>query len=96
MLAGHRTKHSGQNIHEKNDIFLKFSNFPPLVAPVCPTSQGPEHRSRMPALAGGDGRGCCRRHISGAKDKVSSAGTPYAAPHGKPECSSGLPLLVLT
>ncbi|CAI9601061.1 unnamed protein product, partial [Staurois parvus] len=32
----------------------------------------------------------------GAQDKVSSAGTPYAAPHGKPECSSGLPLLVLT
>ncbi|CAI9579095.1 unnamed protein product, partial [Staurois parvus] len=26
---------------------------------------------------------------TGAKDKVSSAGNPYAAPHGKPECSSG-------
>ncbi|CAI9614201.1 unnamed protein product, partial [Staurois parvus] len=50
----------------------------------------------MPASAGGDGRGRCRGHIAGAKDKVSSAGTPYAAPHGKPECSSGLPLLVLT
>ncbi|CAI9618316.1 unnamed protein product, partial [Staurois parvus] len=49
----------------------------------------------MPASAGGDGRGLCRGHITGAKDKVSSAGTPYAAPHGKPECSSGLPLLVL-
>ncbi|CAI9564229.1 unnamed protein product [Staurois parvus] len=34
-------------------------------------------------------------HRGGAKDKVSAAGTPYAAPHGKPECSLGLPLLVL-
>ncbi|CAI9596813.1 unnamed protein product, partial [Staurois parvus] len=50
----------------------------------------------MPALVGGDGWGRCRGHIAGAKDKVSAAGTPYAAPHGKPECSSGLPLLVQT
>ncbi|CAI9617043.1 unnamed protein product, partial [Staurois parvus] len=49
----------------------------------------------MPALAGGDGRGHCSGHITGAKDKVSSAVNPYAAPHGKPKCSSGLPLLVL-
>ncbi|CAI9605436.1 unnamed protein product, partial [Staurois parvus] len=62
--------------------------------PYVPTSQGPEHRSRMPASAGGDGRGRCRGHIVGAKDKVSAGGTPYAVPHGKPECSSGLPLLV--
>ncbi|CAI9563672.1 unnamed protein product [Staurois parvus] len=50
----------------------------------------------MPASAGGDGQGRCRGHIAGPKDKVSSAGTPYAVPHGKPECSSGLLLLVLT
>ncbi|CAI9624106.1 unnamed protein product, partial [Staurois parvus] len=49
-----------------------------------------KHRSRMPASTGGDGRGCCRGHIAGAKDKLSSAGNPYAAPHGKPECSSGV------
>ncbi|CAI9617844.1 unnamed protein product, partial [Staurois parvus] len=42
----------------------------------------------MPASAGGDGRGRCRGHIAGTKDKVSAAGTPRAAPHGKPECSS--------
>ncbi|CAI9541845.1 unnamed protein product [Staurois parvus] len=36
-----------------------------------PTSQGLEHGSRMLASAGGDGRGCCRGHIAGAKDKVS-------------------------
>ncbi|CAI9594946.1 unnamed protein product, partial [Staurois parvus] len=48
----------------------------------------------MPASARGDGRGHCRGHIAGAKGKVSSAGTPYAAPHGKPVCSSGLPLLL--
>ncbi|CAI9544131.1 unnamed protein product, partial [Staurois parvus] len=50
----------------------------------------------MPASAGGDGRGCCRGPIAGTKDKVSAAGTPRATPHGKPECSSGLPLLVQT
>ncbi|CAI9608312.1 unnamed protein product, partial [Staurois parvus] len=50
----------------------------------------------MSASAGGDGRGRCRGHIAGAQDKVSSAGNPYAAQHGKPKCSSGLPLLVLT
>ncbi|CAI9561521.1 unnamed protein product, partial [Staurois parvus] len=48
----------------------------------------------MPASAG-DGRGRCRGRIAGAKDKVSAAGNPRATPHGKPECSSGLPLLVL-
>ncbi|CAI9577076.1 unnamed protein product, partial [Staurois parvus] len=30
--------------------------------PYVPTSREPEHRSRMPASAGGDGRGCCRGH----------------------------------
>ncbi|CAI9574603.1 unnamed protein product [Staurois parvus] len=49
----------------------------------------------MPSSAGGDGRGCCRGRIAGAKDKVSAVGNPCATPHGKPECSSGLPLLVL-
>ncbi|CAI9583415.1 unnamed protein product [Staurois parvus] len=39
-------------------------------------SQGPAHGSQMPASAGGDGRGRCRGHIAGAKDKVSAAGTP--------------------
>ncbi|CAI9564464.1 unnamed protein product, partial [Staurois parvus] len=48
----------------------------------------------MPASAGGDGRGRCRGDIAGAQDKVSAAGTPRATPHGKPECSSGLPLLL--
>ncbi|CAI9611671.1 unnamed protein product [Staurois parvus] len=48
-----------------------------------------------PASTGGDGRGRCRGHIAGAKDKVSAAGNPYAAPHGKPECRLGIPLVVL-
>ncbi|CAI9562880.1 unnamed protein product [Staurois parvus] len=39
-------------------------------------SQGPEHGSRMPASAGGDGQGRCRGRIAGAKDKVSAAGNP--------------------
>ncbi|CAI9587127.1 unnamed protein product, partial [Staurois parvus] len=46
----------------------------------------------MPASAGGHYRGHCRRDIAGAQNKVSDRG---AAPHGKPECSLGLPLLVL-
>ncbi|CAI9579543.1 unnamed protein product, partial [Staurois parvus] len=49
-------------------------------------SQGPE--------AGEDGRGCCRRDIAGEKGKVSAAGNPRTTLHGKPECSSGLPLLL--
>ncbi|CAI9566980.1 unnamed protein product, partial [Staurois parvus] len=49
----------------------------------------------MPASAGGDGRGRCRGRIAGAKDKVSAAGDPYATLHGKPKCSSGLPIWVL-
>ncbi|CAI9595635.1 unnamed protein product, partial [Staurois parvus] len=66
------------------EFFFKFSI---SRRPYVPTSQGLEHRSRIPASAGGDGRGCCRGRIAGAKDKVSAGGTPYAAPHGKPECS---------
>ncbi|CAI9599332.1 unnamed protein product [Staurois parvus] len=38
-------------------------------------SQGPEHGNQMPASAR-DGRGRCRGHIGGAKDKVSAAGNP--------------------
>ncbi|CAI9587309.1 unnamed protein product, partial [Staurois parvus] len=34
---------------------------PPYVSYV-PTLQGPEHGSRMPASARGDGRGSCRGH----------------------------------
>ncbi|CAI9573005.1 unnamed protein product, partial [Staurois parvus] len=48
----------------------------------------------MPASAGGDARGCCRRDIAGAQDKVSAAGNPRATLQGIPECSSGLPLLL--
>ncbi|CAI9564302.1 unnamed protein product, partial [Staurois parvus] len=57
---------------KKKDIFLKFSNFPPYV----PTSQGPEHRSRMPASSRRRWPGRCRGHIVGAQDKVSAAGNP--------------------
>ncbi|CAI9590683.1 unnamed protein product, partial [Staurois parvus] len=76
-------------MYKKMKIFkiLKISRRRPYV----PTAQGPKHRSWMPASAGGDGRGRCRGYIAGAKDKVSSAGTPYAAPHGKPELHSGIP-----
>ncbi|CAI9585708.1 unnamed protein product, partial [Staurois parvus] len=39
---------------------LKKKSFFKIFKFAVPTSQGPEHRSRMPALAGGDGRGRCR------------------------------------
>ncbi|CAI9577798.1 unnamed protein product [Staurois parvus] len=53
MQAGRRTKHSGQNV-KKNYIFLNFQICRRFSRPYVPTSQGPEHRSRMPASAGGD------------------------------------------
>ncbi|CAI9611450.1 unnamed protein product, partial [Staurois parvus] len=43
-----------------------FKNFqispPPRGRPYVTTSQGLEHRRRMPASARGDGRGRCRGH----------------------------------
>ncbi|CAI9557244.1 unnamed protein product [Staurois parvus] len=54
----------------------KISNLPLVPAPVHPDVTGTEHVSRMPASAGEDGRGRCRGHIAGAKDKVTAAGTP--------------------
>ncbi|CAI9609324.1 unnamed protein product [Staurois parvus] len=63
-------------ILKKNLIFKKFQICRRFWPPYVPTSQGPEHGSRMSASAGGDGRGRCRGHIAGAKDKVSAAGNP--------------------
>ncbi|CAI9581174.1 unnamed protein product, partial [Staurois parvus] len=55
-------------------------------------SQGTEPRRQMPASARLHCRGHCRRDITGAQDKVSD---PGAALQGIPQCSSGLPLVVL-
>ncbi|CAI9613789.1 unnamed protein product, partial [Staurois parvus] len=71
--------------------FLSFSNFPPFRPPYIPTSQGTEPRRQMPASAGGHYRGHCRREIAGAQDKVREEQIPE---HGKPECNSGLPLVL--
>ncbi|CAI9599278.1 unnamed protein product, partial [Staurois parvus] len=49
----------------------------------------------MLASAGGHCRGHCRRDIAGAQDKVSAEEIPGATLQGIPECSSGLPLVVL-
>ncbi|CAI9548399.1 unnamed protein product [Staurois parvus] len=57
---------------KKNDRFLKFLNLPPVPAPVRPDVTGTG--TRKPDA--GIGRGRCRGHIAGAKDKVSAAGTP--------------------
>ncbi|CAI9612599.1 unnamed protein product [Staurois parvus] len=54
-----------------------------------------EPRRQMPASAGLHCRGHCRRDIAGAQDKVSDRGIAEQRCMGKPECSSGLPLLVL-
>ncbi|CAI9594099.1 unnamed protein product, partial [Staurois parvus] len=68
MQTGDRTKHSGQNVCvckivlKKMTFFLNFQISRQRRRPYVPTSQGPEHRSRMPASAGGDGRGRCRGH----------------------------------
>ncbi|CAI9547371.1 unnamed protein product, partial [Staurois parvus] len=47
-------------VYYKNDIFLKIQISRRFRRPYVPSSQGPEHRSQMPASAGGDGRGRCR------------------------------------
>ncbi|CAI9545538.1 unnamed protein product [Staurois parvus] len=49
----------------------------------------------MPASAGGECWGHCRRDIAGAQDKVREEQMPEQRRNGKPECSSGLPLVVL-
>ncbi|CAI9569739.1 unnamed protein product, partial [Staurois parvus] len=89
---------TGQSTRDKIDCnFLSFSNFPPAPFPYVPASQGMEPRRRqMPASARGHYRGHCRRDIAGWSTRQGKRRTdPGAAPHGIPECSSGLPLVVL-
>ncbi|CAI9550617.1 unnamed protein product [Staurois parvus] len=57
-------------------VFKKISFFFIFKFAAVLSSQGPEHRSQMPAPAGGGGRGRCRGRIMGAKDKVSAAVNP--------------------
>ncbi|CAI9568903.1 unnamed protein product, partial [Staurois parvus] len=70
-------------------LFVIFK-FPAVPSPYVPTSQGTEPRRS----AGGHYRGHCRGDIVGAQDKVREETDPGAAPHGNPECSSGLPLVL--
>ncbi|CAI9607535.1 unnamed protein product, partial [Staurois parvus] len=48
----------------------------------------------MPASAGGHCRGHCRRDIAGAQDKVSEEEIPEQSRMVRPECSSGLSLVL--
>ncbi|CAI9560089.1 unnamed protein product, partial [Staurois parvus] len=48
----------------------------------------------MPASAGGHSRGHCRRDIVGSAGQGKRRTDPGAVPHGKPKCSSGLPLVL--
>ncbi|CAI9576251.1 unnamed protein product, partial [Staurois parvus] len=45
---------------KKMSFFFNFQICRRFRRPYVPTSQGPEHRSQMPASAEGDGRGRCR------------------------------------
>ncbi|CAI9609615.1 unnamed protein product, partial [Staurois parvus] len=72
-------------------LFVIFK-FPDVLSLYVLTSQGTEPRRQMPASARGHYRGHCRRDIAGAQNKVRT--DPGAATHGKPECSSGLPLVL--
>ncbi|CAI9614194.1 unnamed protein product [Staurois parvus] len=73
---------AGQSTRDK--MYVKWFETEMTVFQICRLfltrtsrrSQGPEHGSRMPALAGGDGRERSRGRIVGAKDKVSAAGNP--------------------
>ncbi|CAI9544469.1 unnamed protein product, partial [Staurois parvus] len=50
--------------------------FPAVPSPYVLTSQGTEPRRQMPASAGGNYRGHCKRDIAGAQDKVSEEEIP--------------------
>ncbi|CAI9600105.1 unnamed protein product, partial [Staurois parvus] len=71
------------------DIF----KFPASSVAVRPDVAGNGTRRQTPASAGGHCRGRCRGDIAGTQDKVSR--DPGATLQGIPECSSGLPLVVL-
>ncbi|CAI9612424.1 unnamed protein product [Staurois parvus] len=76
MQAGQRTKQQGQNKMTVSNIFKFAASSSPHKSRTSRRLQGPGHGSRMPASVRGDGRGCCRGCIVGAKDKVSAAGNP--------------------
>ncbi|CAI9544650.1 unnamed protein product, partial [Staurois parvus] len=66
-------------------VIFKFHAVP---SPYVPTSQGTEPRRRMTlqgTLQGGN---------RGSAGQGKRRTDPGAAPHGKPECSSGLPLVL--
>ncbi|CAI9535683.1 unnamed protein product, partial [Staurois parvus] len=54
-------------------VIFKFLTVP---SPYIPMSQGTEPRRQMPASAGGQYRGHCRRDIVGAQDKVREEQIP--------------------
>ncbi|CAI9576355.1 unnamed protein product [Staurois parvus] len=76
-----------------NVTFFVFK-FPAVPSLYVPMSQETEPRRQMLASAGGHYRRHCRRDIVEAQDKVREEQIPERAPHGKPECSSGLPLVL--
>ncbi|CAI9588360.1 unnamed protein product [Staurois parvus] len=55
---------------------IHIFKFPAVPSPYALTSQGTEPRRQMPASAGGDCRGQCRRDIAGAQDKVTEEEIP--------------------
>ncbi|CAI9535161.1 unnamed protein product, partial [Staurois parvus] len=69
-------------------LFVIFK-FPAVPSPYALTSQGTEPRRQMPAL-----QGTLQEGHRGSAGQGKRRTDPEAAPHGKPECSSGLPLVL--
>ncbi|CAI9558085.1 unnamed protein product, partial [Staurois parvus] len=74
-------------------LFVIFK-FPAVPSPYVLTSQETEPRKQMPASTGGHYRGHCRRDIVVSAGQGKRRTDPAAALHGKPKCSSGLPLVL--
>ncbi|CAI9543463.1 unnamed protein product, partial [Staurois parvus] len=72
-------------------VIFKFPAVPSPVRPDARREQNPDDKCRHPLedITGDTAGG----KSLGAQDKVSEEQN-RAAPHGKPECSSGLPLLL--
>ncbi|CAI9535064.1 unnamed protein product, partial [Staurois parvus] len=75
-------------------LFVIFK-FPATPSPYVLTSQGMEPRRQMPASAGRTLQGTLQEGHRGSAGQGKRRTDPRAAPHGKPECSSGLSLVIL-
>ncbi|CAI9545656.1 unnamed protein product, partial [Staurois parvus] len=75
--------------------FLSFSNFPPVPSPYIPTLAGDGTQLTDAGIGQRTLPGTLQGGHHGSAEQGKCKRDPGAAPHGKPECSSGLPLVVL-